>query len=221
MKQDIALPYKKEKGSKKTKAKKSLKKIFKDPPKNKIVRLTTYLGAVLAVVAFVLALIPPVSSFGLWLAVVAVALELFGFFRKDGVLPRKMLIAAVIALVVSVASVTIQNVYQQSLIDHEMYLQSGDATEEILRGDLVVSFGEWGDQGLDVTLKNNHSENKGYNVLVRAKDKNGASIASEMISVGGIAAGGEMSLTIFKRLAGSQKDSMTDAEFEIVSVSQY
>lgn len=217
MKQDIALPHKKEKKSQKN----NFKGLFKNPPKNKIVLITTYLGAVLAVVAFVLALIPPVSSFGLWLAVFAVALELFGFFKKDGQLPKKMLIASVVALIVAIASITIQNIYQQSLIDHEMYLKSGDATEEIMRGDLSVSFGEWSDQGLEVTLKNKNAESKGYSVLVEAKNEDGSSIVNEMVSVGGIASGGESKLTIFKRLTGSQVDAMQNAKFEVVNVSQY
>lgn len=221
MKQDIALPHKKEKVSKKTGLKKFFKKLFKDPPKNKLVRLTTYLGLAIAVVAFILALIPSANTFGLWLAVLAVALELFGFFRKDGRLPRKMLVLAVAVLAIAVASVTVQNIYQQSLIDRQMYLQSGAATDEILKGDLSVSFAEWSEEGLDVTLKNTNPENKGYNVLVEAKDEKGLVITSEMISVGGIASGREITLTIFKKLTNSQKAAMSTAKFEIVNVGQF
>ena len=221
MKQDIALPYKKDEKPSKTKIKKNLRKLFKDPPKNKIVLLTTYLGVVFAVVAMVLAFIPSINSLSVWLAVLAVALELFGFFRKDGLLPRRMLLASVVVLAVAVASVTIQNMYQQSLIDREMYLKSGDATEEIMRGDLSVSFAEWSENGLEVTLKNNNSDSKGYNVAIEAKDENGLQITNEVISVGGIASGKEAKLTIFKRLSDSQKEAMKNAKFEVSSASQF
>lgn len=220
-KQDIALPYKESKKPKKSGLKGFLKNLFKDSPKNKIVLITTYLGLLLAVVALVLSLIPLTNDFGLWIAVLAVALELFGIFKKDGKMPQKMLIISVVVLVVAIASVAIQNIYEQSLIDHKMYLQSGEATEEILKGDLKVSIGEWTNEGLEVTLENKNSENKGYNVLIEAKDENGSQIVNEMISVGGIAPGKKIDITIFARLTDAQKESMKNAKFDVVSVSQY
>ena len=217
-KQDIALP---QKSAKKSTPKKALKKFFRDPPKSKVLRVLTYLGSGLSVVALALACIPTINIFGLWLAVLIVAIGLFGFFRKDGKLPKKLLIASVTVLVLAVASVTAQNLYNQSLIDRQLYLQSGDATEEIMRGDLSVSFGEWNEKGVEITLKNHHPETKGYNVLVEAVDESGSVITNEMVSVGGISSGRDITLTIFKRLTEAQKSAMPSARFEVKSVSQY
>jgi len=220
-KRDIALPQKSAKRSGKLTLKKAWKKFFRDPPKNKVLRILTYVSMGLAVVALVLACIPTMNIFGLWLAVLVVAVGLFGFFKKDGKLSNKLLIVSSAILVLAIASVTVQNLYEQSLIDRQLYLQSGDATEEILRGDLVVKFGEWSDEGLKITLRNNHAETKGYNVLVEATDKSDAVITNEMVSVGGIVSGREITLTIFRRLTEAQKVAMAEAKFEVKSVSQY
>ncbi|MDL2327356.1 hypothetical protein LJC64_01680 [Ruminococcaceae bacterium OttesenSCG-928-A11] len=222
MKQDIALPYKKDKKSKKNSFKKFLKKLFKDPPKNLLVRIITYIGFALAIIAFILAFIPVVSNLAIWVAVLAVAFELFGSFKKDGSLSKKMLIISASVLVIAVASVTIQNIYNQSQIDRQMYLKSGDATEELLDKDVTVNILGWNDSGLDVKLKNNNSASKGYGVEIEARSKDNSVIVSEMVSPTSIAPGKESTLTIFRHLSETQKEALkNDAEYKILSVSQF
>lgn len=233
MKKDIKLPYKKSKktwkGFKKS-LQKNLKKTFKQTVKyfetekqrgSKSVHKLIIFGLVIGALALMMGLIPDLNSFGAWLAVMALAIGLLAYLNKSGGHTKQLLLLATVALVVCIASVTIQNGLRQQHINNIIDRKEGRATQELLRKDVEVKIGEFGDDGLDITIYNKNSETKAYSIVITAKDEAGENIIEQAVSLGMLDPREEREYKIFSTASELLRDKLKTATFEITTVSQY
>lgn len=233
MKKDIKLPHKKPKktwkGFKKN-LKKNLKKTYKRAVKyfktekqsgNKSVHKLIIFGLVIGALALMMGLIPDLNSFGAWLAVMALAIGLLAYLNKSGGHTKQLLFLATVALVVCVASVSIQNGLRQQYINNVIDRKEGRATQELLRKDVEVKIGELNDDGLNIIIYNKNSETKAYSIVITAKDEAGENIIEQAVSLGMLDSGEEREYKIFNTASELLRDKLKTATFEITTVSQY
>jgi hypothetical protein len=233
MKKDIKLPHKKPKktfrGFRKS-LPKDLRKLARrlveyfqteKPRGSRSIHTLIFVGLILAALALMLGLIPNLNSFGAWLAVMALAMGLLGYLNKSGGRTKQLLLLAVAALLVSVVSVSIQNTMRQSYINNVIDRKEGRATQELLRQDVEISIGEFGDDGLPVNLYNKNSATKAYSLVVLAKNQAGESIIEQTISFGILDPGERRDYKIFSTASDILKEKLKTATFEITTVSQY
>jgi hypothetical protein len=168
-----------------------------------------------------LGLIPNLNSFGAWLAVMALAAGLLGFLNKSGGRTKQLLLLACVALVVSVVSVSIQNTMRQGYINNIIDRKEGRATQELLRQDVEISIGEFGDDGLPINLYNKNSATKAYSLVVLAKNSAGENIIEQTVSFGILDPNEQRDYKIFSTASDILKEKLKTATFEITTVSQY
>ncbi|MDR1196963.1 MAG: hypothetical protein LBL08_01665 [Candidatus Nomurabacteria bacterium] len=201
--EDIALPQKKSKKN------------------SKFLKYLIYVGLGIGILGLIFGLIPNLNSYGIWLAIIALAIGLLGFFHKAGKYAKYLLILGGAALLVSLVSVSIQNNLFWNSVDSRFSRQDGSMTDYLLKNDVDISFGEFTAEGMGMTIKNRNSERKSYGILVDAKNEAGEVITNQSIDTGGIASGAEKKITIFSITPDWQLESMKKAKFEITKVSQY
>lgn len=233
MKKDIKLPYKKPKKTFKSLKKslsKYLKKQFKKMAKyfkpekakgGKSLQTLIMIGLIFGVVALMLGLIPNLNSFGAWVAVMALAIGLLAYLNKSGGRTKQLLLLSTVALVVCVASVSIQNGLRQLSINDTIDRREGRATQVLLKKDITITFGEYKNDGLSVTLLNRNSSAKTYSIVVVAKDESGNDIIDQSVSFGILDPKEERKYKIFSTASDIIKDKLKTATFEVISVSQY
>ena len=233
MKKDIKLPYKKPKktwkGFKKSFQKnlkitiRNAKKYFKTekPRGSKSIQNLIFVGLIIAALALMFGLIPDLNSFGAWMAIMALAIGLLAYINKAGGRTKQLILLATSALVVCVISVSIQNGLRQNHINNIIDRKAGRATEQLLRKDVEIEVGEFGDDGLTITLFNKNSATKTYSIVVLAKNESGESIIEQTISFGVLDPREQKEYKIFSSAPAILREKLKTATFEITTVSQY
>jgi hypothetical protein len=233
VKKDIKLPHQKPKKSWKNfiksfkkQSKKALKnfiKYFKSQKQHggKHAHHLILIGLVVGALALMLGLIPDLNSFGAWLAIMAMAAGLLGYLQKAGGRTRQLLLLSVVALAVCVTSVSIQNGLRQNQIDNTIDRKEGRATQELLKKDVDVTIGGYGDDGLSVTLYNRNSATKSYSIVLLAKDADGNAIIEQTITFGVLDPNETKEYKVFSTASNILKEKLKTATFEVTTVSQY
>jgi hypothetical protein len=176
---------------------------------------------VLAILGLILGFIPDLNSYGVWLAVIALAFGVFGFLRKFGRAAKILLAVGALGLVVSLASVAIQNNQAWNAVDDTFARKDGSRTEQLLKTDSEVKFGDYSDDGLTVTIKNKYHDTKSYSVLIEAKSSDGTVIDKQLININEISTDSEKDVVVFKDVDADTREQLKSADFAVTWVSQY
>jgi hypothetical protein len=84
-----------------------------------------------------------------------------------------------------------------------------------------ITIGEFGDDGLTVSLYNKNSATKAYSIAVLARTDSGENIIEQTISFGVLDPDERKQYQIFSTASEILKEKLRNATFEITTVSQY
>jgi len=206
--------------------------------KDKKTSVSAIIGLVFAILALLLSLVPIVNNFAFVLAVLGLVFGIIAAVKikkgKRG--GRNVSIAAIIISVISVVLVLVsQSIYSDAVeqageeFNDSVERSTGDKTDEILGKEVTVELGkfkaETDEYGLSktelpVTVTNKLDEGKSYSIQIEAVDGDGKRIVDDYVYANDLGAQQTQDFKVFEYVEDEKLESVKNAEFKIVSVSQ-
>lgn len=198
-------------------------------------------GLVLGIVALILSAVPIINNFAFVLAAIALVIGIVGVAKKhDGPKGKSVatIILAVVAVVVVLAS---QYIYSQAAeqvskdlnqasqeLNETADRASGKKTDDILKNDLSVELGQFTvtqgefltETSLPVKVTNKLNEKKSYSVKIEAVDAEGKRLADDTVYANDLGAEQAQDLKAFQYVESGLVESLKNATFKIVTVTQ-
>lgn len=179
-------------------------------------------GLVLGIIALCTAFIPIINNLSFALAIIGGIFALISLIKKASV--KKSIITIIICVIACALVVNLQNEWGKSLSN-----LTGDNTEEILKNNVEVTFGEvevkteygYSSAKLPVTVKNIGNETKNFSIQIEALDSAGNRIESDTIYVNNLGAGQSAIEEAFKLVTSDNVAKLQNATFKVASVSMY
>ena len=199
---------------------------------------------VLGIVAIVGSWVPILNNFSAFLAVLGAIFGIIGLVviaKSNGAKGGKGIAIAgtVISVLAFVIVLAAQSMYGTAIDKASESVQdttskaSGDATEELLKTDVDVTFAEYkvdsktygsytsNTGALTVTVTNKAADAKSYNIQVEAVDASGNRIQDGYVAVNSLGAGQSKSQEIFNSVSDDEINKYKACTFKVVKVSQY
>lgn len=185
---------------------------------------------VLGIIGVCTSFIPIINNISFILGLIGVILAIVALMKKSS---KGQAVAGVILCVLAIV-ITINS--QKALSDSidaaskEIDKAIGNSTEEVLKNDVDVTFGNFEvnedkyglkETQLKANVKNKTSETKSFNIQVEAIDENGNRITSDYIYVNSLGAEQSQEFQLFTYVEESKLDKMKSATFNVVEASMY
>ncbi len=195
---------------------------------------------VLGILAIIGSWIPILNNVSAFIAFIGAVLGIIGIVTvvksKGSKSGKGVAIAGTIISVVAIIIVlSTQSLYSGAVdkaadsVTQATDKATGNATEELLKNDVSVDFGEYAVEDntyyksgqLNVTVTNKASEAKSYTIQIEAVDESGNRIEDGYAYVNKLQAGQSETQELFTAMTDDKVAQLQKASFKIVSVSQY
>ena len=185
-------------------------------------------GMVLGIIGIVLSFIPIINNAAFVLGILALIFGLISLIKKRG--KGKAIAGLVLVILTIIITLSLQNSWGKSIEKAEKDLDKsfGNSTEEVLKKDVSVKFGEFTtdedefglvDTKMVVTVKNKTKEKRSYSLHIEAVDKDGQRIAEDYIDVNDLGAGQTQKFDAFTYIEDNKIDLMKNATFKVIEAS--
>ena len=201
--------------------------------------VSALIGLVIGVVALLLSAVPIINNFAAVLGVIGLIMGVVGLMkiRKNKRSGMKIAISAIVISLLSIVVVLASQAMYGAALDEvsetfeeETSKMTGESTEELLESDVTVVIGDFAVQtdeygysqtSLPVTITNKNSEKKSYSIHIEAVDTDSNRVLDDYVYANDLSSGQTQEFKVFQYVESEKLESMKNAGFKIVEVSQY
>ena len=187
-------------------------------------------GLVLGIIGICTCFIPIINNASFIMGLLAIIFGIICLVKKAS--KGKATTALILGLLSIVITLSLQSSWSNTLdnISNDLNTISGDNTEEVLKNNVDVSFGnfevieeEYGftDTKLEVKITNKSNEKKSFSIQIEAIDDNGTRIDTDTIYINNLGAGQSQTEKAFTYVSSEKIESLKKAKFNVVEVSMY
>ena len=185
---------------------------------------------ILGIVAISTSFLPIINNASFVMGILAIIFGVISITKKEH---KKRATAAIILGILSIViTLSLQSSWSNTLdnISNDLNTISGDNTEEVLKNNVDVSFGnfevieeEYGftDTKLEVKITNKSNEKKSFSIQIEAIDDNGTRIDTDTIYINNLGEGQSQTEKAFTYVSSEKIESLKKARFNVVEVSMY
>lgn len=194
-------------------------------------------GFVLGIVAIATSFIPIINNASIIMGILAAVFGIIGVSKKTHA-KSKAITAIILGVLSVVIALALQAQWSNDIdevsenlneISDEMDKASGDQTEELLKNDVTVDFGEFEavegefttETKLAVTVTNKHAEQKSYSVEIEAVDANGSRLDDDTVYINDLGSGQSQTVNAFEYVTSDKIEQLKTATFKVLKISQY
>ena len=185
---------------------------------------------VLGIIAIVLSFIPIINNLAFIIGIIAVIFGIICLVKKAG--KGKAIAGLVLGILSIIITLALQSSWSKAIDEtsKELDKMTGASTEEVLKEDLEVTFGdfeiitdEYGfvDTKIDVVIKNLSDETKSLDITVEAVDEDGNRLADDWIAVSDLGAGQSTTKKAFTYVDEDVLSQLETATFKVAEASVY
>ena len=188
---------------------------------------------VLGIIAIATSFLPIINNASFALGIIAVVFGLITLFKKINT--TKSVISIILGILAVIITLVMQQGFSNALdkvtsdMNSEINNMTGDSTEDILKNNIEVAFGEFtvndgeflDDSKLEVTVKNIGGETKTFNITVEALSKDGVRIATDVIYANSLTSGQSAKYNIFTLVTEEKAEELKNATFKVAEASMY
>lgn len=187
-------------------------------------------GLVLGIVGVCTAFIPIINNLSFFMGILAFIFGIIAFMKKCG--KGKVIASIILGILAIVITLSAQKSASDALdaVSKELDKATGGSTEEVLKNDVDVTFGNFevieGDYGINdtklmVKITNKTNETKSFNFQIEAVDSNGTRITQDYIYANNLSAGQSQEFETFNFVETDKIESLKNAQFKVVQASVY
>ena len=176
-------------------------------------------------------LIPIFNNISFVLALIGILFSIVALIQKAS---KKMAIAAIIVCILTcVCTIKTQESTVKTINDTVNKVEkelNGDSTEDILKNNCDVTFGQFEATSDDfgivntkllVTIKNKSSETKSFSIKIEAVNSDSSRIETDTIYIDSLNAGQSQDSSCFQFVPSDKVESLKSATFKVVEISMY
>ena len=187
-------------------------------------------GLVLGIIGICTCFLPIINNASFIMGVLSIVFGIICIIKKAS--KGKAIAALVLGILSIVITLSLQDSWSKSLdnLSNDLDTMSGNNTEEVLKNNVDVSFGNFeviqGDYGLtdtklEVRIINKSNEKKSFSIQIEAVDENGTRIETDTIYINNLGAGQSQTEKAFTYVSNEKIDALKKAKFNVVEVSMY
>lgn len=187
-------------------------------------------GLVLGIIGICTCIIPIINNASFIMGLLAIIFGIISLVKKAS--KGKAITALILGILSIVITLSLQSSWSNTLdnISNDLNTMSGDNTEDVLKNNVDVSFGnfevieeEYGftDTKLEIKITNKSNEKKSFSIQIEAIDDNGTRIDTDTIYINNLGAGQSQTEKAFTYVSSEKIESLKKAKFNVVEVSMY
>ena len=187
-------------------------------------------GLVLGIIGICTCFIPIINNASFIMGLLGIIFGIICLVKKAS--KGKAITALILGILSIIITLSLQSSWSNTLdnISNDLNTLSGDNTEEVLKNNVDVSFGnfevieeEYGftDTKIEVKITNKSNEKKSFSIQIEAIDDNGTRIDTDTIYINNLGAGQSQTEKAFTYVSSEKIESLKKAKFNVVEVSMY